>query len=35
MIKAGRRFLNFAALAAVLYGVPAAAQGGRITGFST
>ena len=33
MIKAGRRFLNFAALAAVLYGVPAAAQGGRITGF--
>ena len=33
MISAGRRFLNLAALAAVLYGVPAAAQGGRITGF--
>jgi iron complex outermembrane receptor protein len=33
MVSAARRFLNVAALAAVLYGVPAAAQGGRITGF--
>jgi iron complex outermembrane receptor protein len=33
MVSAAKRFLSFAALAAVLYGVPAAAQGGRITGF--
>ncbi len=33
MVSAAKRFLSFAALAAVLYGVPAAAQGGgRITG---
>jgi iron complex outermembrane receptor protein len=32
MVNVGRRFLTFAALAAVLYGVPADAQSGRITG---
>ncbi|MBI2074014.1 MAG: hypothetical protein HYT81_13445 [Gemmatimonadetes bacterium] len=34
MVFPGARFLSFAALAAVLYGVPAHAQvtGGRITG---
>ncbi len=32
MVSAGSRFLSIAALAAVLYGVPAAAQSGRITG---
>jgi iron complex outermembrane receptor protein len=32
MVSAGSRFLSFAALAAVLYGVPADAQSGRIRG---
>jgi len=32
MVSAGGRFLSIAALAAVLYGVPAAAQNGRIRG---
>jgi iron complex outermembrane receptor protein len=32
MVSPGRRFLSFAALAAALYAVPAAAQNGRISG---
>ncbi len=32
LVNLGSRFLTFAALAAVLYGVPAGAQSGRITG---
>src|SRR3989442_7091113 len=32
MVTAGSRFLSFAALAALLYGIPADAQTGRISG---
>ncbi|PYP82059.1 MAG: hypothetical protein DMD25_00070, partial [Gemmatimonadetes bacterium] len=32
MVTAGSRFLSFAALAALLYGIPVDAQTGRISG---